>query len=36
MLITIERSSGIIFYLLTAVPLTPTLYIFVNDNPFTD
>ena len=34
--ITIERSPGTTFYLLTAVPLIPTLDTFVYDNPFTD
>ncbi len=34
--ITIQRSPGIDFYLMTAVPLTPSPESFIYDNPFTD
>jgi len=34
--LTIQRSSGTDFYLLTAVPLTPSADSFIYDNPFTD
>ena len=34
--VTIERSPGTTFYLLTALPLDPSQSTFVYDNPFTD
>ncbi len=34
--VAIQRSPGTTFYLLTAVPLTPSSESFVYDNPFTD